>query len=99
MDPTLPGDTPLDTAPVLIIENPLDSYYNLSRGDLQLGSTAGPGLKFCEARLKHVESIDVIFTDDNQVSIRPLLLPTSSFISSLLQFVPSFSQGLFCRFP
>jgi hypothetical protein len=62
------GAKPLDTAPVLIIENPLPSYSQLTSFDLQLGTKTIPGLKFCPGRLKHVESIDVIFTDDDQVN-------------------------------
>ena len=64
----LVGPIPLDTAPVLIIENPLDSYYKLSNSELKLGSKTIPGIKFCPGRLKHVKSIDAIFTDENQVS-------------------------------
>lgn len=68
-DPPLAGAAkPLDTAPVLIIENPLPSYHQLSLSELQLGSKSVLGIKFCPGRLKHIESIDAIFTDDNQVS-------------------------------
>jgi hypothetical protein len=68
-DPPLAGAAkPLDTAPVLIIENPLPSYHQLSLSELQLGSKSVLGVKFCPGRLKHIESIDAIFTDDNQVS-------------------------------
>jgi hypothetical protein len=62
-------EKPLDTAPVLIIENPLPSYSKLTSFELQLGSKTVPGIKFCPGRLKHVESIDAIFTDDYQVNI------------------------------
>ena len=60
------GSKPLETAPVLIIENPLPSCHQLPSLVLQLGTKTTPGLKFCPGRLKHVESIDVIFTDDDQ---------------------------------
>jgi hypothetical protein len=60
------GSKPLETAPVLIIENPLPSCHQLPSSVLQLGTKTTPGLKFCPGRLKHVESIDVIFTDDDQ---------------------------------
>ena len=66
--PWLVGAKPLDTAPVLIIENPLPSYYHLNTSELQLGSKTVPGLKFSPIRLKHVESIDAVFTDDDQVN-------------------------------
>jgi hypothetical protein len=79
--PTLVGAKPLHTAPVLMIENPLDSYYQLSSSELQLGTKTVPGVKFSPQRLKHVKSIDAIFTDDNQVSSSALLIPLFLFYS------------------
>ena len=67
--PSSIGKKPLDTAPVLIIENPLPSCSRLTSSELQLGSKTVQGIKFCPERLEHVESIDAIFTDDNQVNI------------------------------
>ncbi len=73
--PSSTGAKPLDTAPVLIIENPLPSYSKLTSFELQLGSKTIPGVNFCPGRLKHVESIDAIFTDDDQVNNSMVLAP------------------------
>ena len=81
---------PLDMAPVLIIENPLPSYHQLSLSQLQLGSKSVPGVVFCPGRLKHVESIDAIFPDENQVStfvLCTLILPCLSSGTHSLLFV------------
>ncbi len=39
----LVGPIPLDAAPVLIIENPLDLHYKLSNSELKLGSKSPSG--------------------------------------------------------
>jgi hypothetical protein len=67
--PSSTGAKPLDTAPALMIENPLPSHSKLACFELQLGSKTIPGLKFCPGRLKHVESIDVIFADNDQANV------------------------------
>jgi len=77
--PTTSVPKPLDTAPILIIENPLESYYKLNTSQLELG------IKFSKSRLKHVETIDAIFTDENQVSLSlfyPFPLSISLFCSN-----------------
>jgi hypothetical protein len=104
--PSSPGAKPLDTAPVLIIENPLPSYAMLTSFELQHGSKTVAGVKFCPGCLKHVESIDAIFTDDDQVNISivfiPMFLPLNyllyqkSFLSHLQLFILIVRQGLLC---
>jgi hypothetical protein len=94
--PSLATAKPLDTAPVLIIENPLPSYYELNTLELELGSKTVPGVKFSSSRLKHVESIDAIFTANDQVnfdmSFSPVFLPLNSIVSRVLQLTPQFIE-------
>ena len=61
--PSIISSTLLDASPVLIIEHPLESFYGLSLSEQGLGATSQPPL----SRLEHIGSLDVIFTDMEQV--------------------------------
>jgi hypothetical protein len=105
--PLSPGAKPLDAAPVLMIENPLPSCAKLTSFELQHGSKTVAGVKFCPVCLKHVESIDAVFADDDQANISmvfiPMFLPLNyllcqkSCLSHLQLFVLIIRQGLLCR--